>query len=49
VPEGWGDTPGCLDVGVKILPLQLKLIVRPLHLELVALRWHGRPDSVGLL
>jgi hypothetical protein len=48
---------GCLRVGVicrvdwtlwlKILPLQLKLIVRPLHLELVALWWPRRPDSVG--
>jgi hypothetical protein len=47
---------GCLRVGVihrvawmlwlKILPLQLKLIVKPLHLLLVVLRWHERPDSV---
>jgi hypothetical protein len=48
---------GCLRVGVicwvawtlglKILPLLLKLIVRPLHLELMTLWWHGSPDSVG--
>jgi hypothetical protein len=31
---------------LKIL-LWLKLTVRPLHLELMMLWWHGRPDSVG--
>jgi hypothetical protein len=48
---------GCLRVGVirrvawtlwpKILPLWLKLTVRPLHLELMTLWCHGRPDNVG--
>jgi hypothetical protein len=36
-------------LGLKILPLQLKLIVRHLHLVLVVLRWHGRSDSVGAM
>jgi hypothetical protein len=49
---------GCLSVGairrvawtlwLKILPLWLKLTVRPLHLELMMLWWHGRPESVGM-
>jgi hypothetical protein len=48
---------GCLRVGaihqvawmlwLNILPLWLKLIVRPLQLELMALWRHERPDSVG--
>jgi hypothetical protein len=48
---------GCLRVGVirrvawmlwlKILPLWLKLTVRPLHLELMTLWWHGGPESAG--
>jgi hypothetical protein len=49
---------GCLRVGairrvawtlwLKILPLQLKLTVSSLHLELAALQWHGGLDSVGV-
>jgi hypothetical protein len=34
---------------LKILPRWLKLTVRPLHLELMTLWWHGRPNSIGLL
>jgi hypothetical protein len=47
---------GCLRVGairrvawtlwLKILPLWLKLTIRPLHLELKTLWWHERHDSV---
>jgi hypothetical protein len=49
---------GCLSVGairpvawmlgLKILPLQLKLIIRPLHLKLVALHGMGGQIVLGL-
>jgi hypothetical protein len=55
----WRSWTGCLRVGAirrvtwtlwrRILPLQLKLIVKTLQLELVALRWHGWLDSVGAM